>query len=260
MSWHRIYTVCKKDIRSSCKQKGLVISVIITFVILGILLPIVMDIAGGYAASRMGKLEVPVRIPGVSGQYAPLYIVSTYLLTPAVILLPAYLGPMLAGSSFVGERIAQTAEGLIYTPLTKNELVIGKMGACIVPCLAVSWVTMIFNAVIIDCFSLSRFHVLMFPNGMSWITGLLLVPLASFLMTEAVMLVSQHVKTEKASRAVSILVSVPLIVLLESQYSAVLLSNKLWLAVIVLIYAGIDVILFLFLTQNFNKTSFLLKD
>ena len=79
-------------------------------------------------------------------------------------------------------------------------------------------------------------------------------------MTEAVMLVSQHVKTEKASRAVTILVSVPLIVLLESQYSAVLLSNKLWLTVIVLVYAGIDVILFLFLTQNFNKTSFLLKD
>lgn len=172
MSWHRIYIVCKKDIRSSCKQKGLVISVIITFVILGILLPIVMDIAGGYAASRMGKLEVPVRIPGVSRQYAPLYIVSTYLLTPAVILLPAYLGPMLAGSSFVGERISQTAEGLIYTPLTKNELVIGKMGACIVPCLAVSWVTMIFNAVIIDCFSLPRFHVLScFPTACHGLQG-----------------------------------------------------------------------------------------
>ena len=180
MSLHRNYTICKKDIRSSCKQKGLVIAVIITFVILGILLPVVMDIAGGYAASKMGKLEIPVRLPGVSDQYAPLYIASTYLLTPAVILLPAYVGPMLAGSSFVGERISQTAEGLSYSPITKNELVIGKMGACIVPCLAVSWVTMIFDAVIIDCFSLPRFHTLMFPNGMSWITGLLLVPLASF--------------------------------------------------------------------------------
>ena len=252
MNWHRIYAVGKKDITEAWKQKGVKITIILALIILCIGIPAFAIIAAHAPAqaansgnSFMTMLPSKAFPKNLAPQYYMAYLISLYLMTPVVLILVSYLVALIGAPSFVGERVSLTAEGLIYTPITTNELITAKCLACLLPTLILSWGTMIIQAIIMDCFSIPFMHIVLFPNFISWITGIFLVPLTALLVLGVDMLVSQHVKTEKAARAVG---------------GLVVLSNKLVLILILVVIAIIDFILFIFVFKDFDKTSFLFKN
>lgn len=267
MNWHRIYAVGKKDITEAWKQKGVKITIILALIILCIGIPAFAIIAAHAPAqaansgnSFMTMLPSKAFPKNLAPQYYMAYLISLYVMTPVVLILVSYLVALIGAPSFVGERVSLTAEGLIYTPITTNELITAKCLACLLPTLILSWGTMIIQAIIMDCFSIPFMHIVIFPNFISWITGIFLVPLTALLVLGVDMLVSQHVKTEKAARAVGGLVIIPVYVLMMTQYEAVVLSNKLVLILILVVIAIIDFILFIFVFKDFDKTSFLFKN
>jgi ABC-type transport system involved in multi-copper enzyme maturation permease subunit len=85
------------------------------------------------ASAFPGAAELAVR-----GQAA--YIATVYLFAGFFLIIPTMVATVLAANSFAGEKERHTLEGVLYTPVSDTELVLGKILGAVLPAVVVSWV------------------------------------------------------------------------------------------------------------------------
>lgn len=127
---------------------------------------------------------------------------------------------VIATASFVGEREQKTIEGLLYTPLNRQELLLGKIVASFAPATVITWFSVIVYGIILDTLGYRIFGRFIFPNSAWVLLSVVVMPLVSFLSTLLVVTVSQHMKSTKAAQSVSLVILVPLIGIIVSQASS----------------------------------------
>lgn len=78
-----------------------------------------------------------------------LYMILCFFI-PVFMLLPTMISNVTATASFVGEREQKTIEGLLYTPLNRQELLLGKIVASFAPATVITWFSVIVYGIILD--------------------------------------------------------------------------------------------------------------
>lgn len=264
----RVKVLIKKDLLGIINDKAILFSLCILPLIFSLILPLLILLMGSSNVfiSSVGGLNEFIENVDISSFPSdikagsePLYAILMYFFIPLFLLIPVMIATVIASSSFVGERENKTLEGLLYTPLTNRELVLGKILASAVPAMIATLISVIIYGVLIDTVGLGIFGRVIFPN-LNWLVVVLLLnPLIVFLAIALIISVSQHVKTSKSAQSVAMILILPIIGGLISQASGALLLGTPAMLLISLLLLIIDIIAFLFISKHFNREKYILN-
>jgi ABC-2 type transport system permease protein len=183
------------------------------------------------------------------------YIVTQFILL--FMMVPIIVPMTVASYSIVGEKTTRTLEPLLVTPVSTVEILIGKGLAGIIPAVAATWGGYLLYATGV---------YLMVPNLLVvsklfdpvWLTAIFLVgPLLSVLGVSIAVMISSRVNDPRVAEQISGIFVLPVIFLFVGQTSGLILVNEqfiLWMALGLVI---LDVILFYFATQVFQRETIL---
>ncbi len=73
-----------------------------------------------------------------------------------------------AANSFASEKERHTLEGMLYTPMTDTELVVGKVAGAVVPSIAFSWACFAVYTVLVDILGTPLVDRAYFPTPNWW--------------------------------------------------------------------------------------------
>ncbi len=91
-----------------------------------------------------------------------------YLFLPFFLLIPAMASSVIASDSFAGEKERKTIEGLLATPLSDAELMLGKILVAFVPSMIVTLASFAAYTVIVDSLGFGLFGRLILPT-INWV-------------------------------------------------------------------------------------------
>ena len=183
------------------------------------------------------------------------YIVTQFILL--FMMVPIMVPMTVASYSIVGEKTTRTLEPLLVTPVSTVEILIGKGLAGIIPAVAATWGGYLLYATGV---------YLMVPNLLVvsklfdpvWLTAIFIVgPLLSVLGVSIAVMISSRVNDPRVAEQISGIFVLPVIFLFVGQTSGLILVNEqfiLWMALGLVI---LDVILFYFATQVFQRETIL---
>lgn len=268
MNWHRVAIVFKKDLWEVKDDKTAMVPLVVLPLLLCVILPLLVVCLGSQSIVVNGisgvslfakNARLPFGVHGIPQRDQVVYMILMYFFAPMFLLIPVMVSNVVASSSFVGEKIAKTIEGLLYTPVTNRELIFGKILAALIPSIAVTWLSFICYGVILDVYSIQEMGFLIFPNAIWLLMCFALVPLVAFLSTALVIAVSQRVKSEKSAQSISMLIILPVLGVLVSQASGIFEISVMFSLLCIAVLAVADVCVFLFIVRKFNREKFLLE-
>lgn len=181
------------------------------------------------------------------------YTVIVYFMAPFFLLIPVMIASIVGSSSFVGEKERRTIEGLLYTPLTDRELVLGKVLVSVVPSVLLTWLSFVVYTVIVNVLGASVMGGVFFPTWTWAVLILALVPLVSFLTTSLVVAISGKSKTTQGAQSTAVVIILPVVGLLIGQATGLMLFDVTVALVTAVVLLAIDVAAFFFVVKQFHR-------
>ena len=237
---HKSWTIATKDFNIFMKKKRILYTLIILPLLLSVGLPLtVMSLAGSAETAD---------IIALLNAFSYFYIIMAYILPST-----------LASYSILGEKIEQSLEPLLATPITDSELLFGKTLASFLPCVGIIYVGSIIFMVLSDLSIYNSVGYLFFPNWSMAFILLLAVPLSSILSIQLNVIISSRVNDVRTANQLGMILFIPFIavyVLLETNVLSLNVINLFAISVILLIA---DIILFYINKATFNRDAILTK-
>ncbi|MBL0386170.1 ABC transporter permease subunit [Tumebacillus sp. ITR2] len=257
-----VWAIARKDMRSMTSNKQIWISMIVLPIIFGLLFPTAavflgknMDLSSGknermyhnLTSNMPDQLQALLNLnPGMSPNEQIVYFFLNFMCPSFFLLIPMITTTMIAANSMVGEKERRTMESLLFAPITVLELFLGKVLSAFIPALAVSFGTFLGFAVLVDALTYNMFHTLIIPN-VNWLTLMFwVIPTMTLCVILFNVLISARVKTFQAAQNLSGVIVLPVVLLVVSNASGLLLFGPLPM----LIFGGVVLLLsLLFLTR-----------
>ncbi|EPO5870550.1 ABC transporter permease subunit [Staphylococcus pseudintermedius] len=185
-----VFTIVYKDALDIKSDHGVLVSVFIIPFIFSLVLPLalvigdihfsVVDYIGG-ARIFIDQLPEQVIPKSIDPHHGMVYAILMYFFIPFFILIPVFVSSMLATTSFTGEKEHKTIEGLLYTPITNKELMLGKILVSGIPSILLTWIAVFVYGIIANVYGVNVLGEMIFPN-FSWImVTFFIAPLITFL-------------------------------------------------------------------------------
>lgn len=268
MNTHRIKALVKKELLEMMYDKSTLYPMLFIAVFFSVILPNLLIIF----STKVDLINLPsefetsikqlktVDLPAdVSTAHLIIYIVLMYFLMPLFLLMPVIISNASASYSFVGEREHKTLEGLLYTPLSDKEMLLGKVIASFIPSIIITYGAVIFYGISVNIFGWQHFHQLIFPNG-AWLSLIIvIIPSITFLSICLVMMIANQAKSMKSAQSVALFLVVPIIGLIISQASGIMLLGFRTILIAGLILIVLNIIIFILLVKSFNRDKMVSK-
>ncbi|NHJ48219.1 MAG: ABC transporter permease subunit [Asgard group archaeon] len=223
-----------KEMRESFKSKEVMWVIILmplTFaVVLPLTIPVVNLITPVDAFPDNEFENFPALVPywdelDSRGKFLVFY---TMIFFETFLLLPMILPMVIAADSIVGERERKTIEALIATPLSKGEILLGKLMTTMIPSTLVTWISGIIFMVISDLSLYWELGKLVFPNTMSLVLLFGLSPFFSLITTQTMIIVSTRASGMREAQQIGSLVILPLYSFVLGESALLLLASIYW--------------------------------
>ena len=151
-------------------------------------------------------------------------------------------------------------EGLLYTPLSPKVLILGKALGCALPSLALSTLSSLTYTLVVNTLGWGYFGHLILPN-LTWLLVILVIsPLLVFLSILLIIGSSQYLKNSKSAQGVSMIIVMPIIGILLSQSTGVLILGVFETVVFITVLVLLVMVTFLILMKIFNFEKFILNN
>lgn len=234
ISRRRIWALMGKDWRELVRNKQVVAPLLIIPLLLVVIIPTAVVFLGNNAALTSSITGLQGFLDNLPSDIVPeeftteqtvVYAVVVFFMAPFFLIIPVMVASITASSSFVGEKERRTIEGLLYTPLTDRELVLGKVLGSVIPSVLVAWLSFLIYAVLVNILGAPLLGGLFFPTWTWMIIILALVPVVAFLATTLIVAVSGRSMTMQGAQGSVVLVVVPVIGLVVSQATGLLLFD-----------------------------------
>ena len=175
------------------------------------------------------------------------------------IIIASLIPTSMASYNFVGEKVEKSLEPLLATPVTDNEILLGKSIASFLPSMAATYLGGVIYMILIDIITRHQLGYLYYPNWSAVVLFLLAAPLACIFSIELSVIVSARVTDIRASQQFGRLLILPfaaIYVLGEINIVPLVTSNLLIISAILII---VDAILFFISRSTFNREEILTK-
>ena len=239
----------KKDWKGTLRSKEILAALILIPAIFTILLPIIMMI---------GVLIDPdsflAEFPGASTIMAILNIPAHYnnylktaaflikwMIIPFFLFIPGFTSSFISSDSFAGEKERKTMESIALLPITKTELIVGKLLTSFVPSILISFTCFFITGITVNLMLLPHLdgNLLMFADLADMLVGFVLSPLLGILFIQIGVIISSRAKSVKNAQSISGSLIVPLFGIIIIQ-----MVNPAFLSpIMILIISGVMVIL-----------------
>jgi ABC-2 type transport system permease protein len=164
---------------------------------------------------------------GGNKQLEDLKSVMFNVLLILLIMIPVMIPTVTASYSFVGEKTNKSLEPLLATPITDAELLLGKSLSIFGICMAVTWLSFMIAAGIVDMMAGPVLGNYPLPNPF-WIVGMLLLAPGMCLMSIfANVLISSKVNDVRVSQQIGGVLVLPIILFFILSLSGYLSSGLL---------------------------------
>ncbi|MDI9232126.1 ABC transporter permease [Staphylococcus caprae] len=268
MNYKNVINIVLKDLLETKNDKGAIASLLIVPFIFSVLLPLFVIIGGSnnLLVNFIGGVKLfTEQLPSnflphnLDKGQTMTYAILMYFFVPLFLLIPVMISTIISTSSFTGEKERKTIEGLLYTPITNKELMLGKILASFIPSILITWISIIVYGTIIDIYSIKVLNIFIFPNINWLIISILLAPLITFLSISLVVSISHRVKTSKSAQSISMILILPIIGFLISQASGTLLFGTMVSIILTIILIIVDIIIYFVISKKFNRDKFITK-
>ncbi len=263
MNWDLIWTVFQKDWKELLKSKQAVLPMILVPLIFCVVLPAVVLLGG--SGNVNGSEELLNALPsgllpqGLDASQQVAYVVLVFLFAPFFLLIPAMVASVTAANSFAGEKERKTIEGLLYTPITDQELVLSKILVSLVPSVLVTWICFVVYTIILNTLGAELFRNAFFPN-LEWIlTVVLLAPAVSFIALSIIIWVSQRASTVWEAQQTSMIVILPIMGLVVSQATGIMFLSVSIIGLVAVVLFLIDAVAYWWIIKNFDRQRIVAK-
>jgi ABC-2 type transport system permease protein len=264
MNWNTILTIAQKDLREVRQNKMAWQPALIVPIIFVVALPLLMIVgpqllpeADQEFAQTTGDLammvtnlppELHAQIDGLEGMQVWIVLFAGFMFAPMFLIIPIMTASVVGAESFVGERERKTLEALLYTPATEKELFLGKVLASVVPAIALTLLSFVAYAFVVNIAAYPVMGRIWFPLP-TWYPLIFWVsPAVATMGMAASVLISSRVTTFMEAYQMSGLLVLPVIILIVGQLAGVIylsvpfalgLGAVLWVINAALIYVGV---------------------
>jgi ABC-2 type transport system permease protein len=261
----RVFLVFRKDWLEIRRNWQIMMPILVIPLIFCILLPslILLIPESQSSSSEVGGMlallpvEMRVAIAGFNENQIIAYLMLTFVFMPFFLIIPAMASSVISSDSFAGEKERKTIEGLLATPLTDGELIVGKMLVAFVPSMIVTLLSFVVYTALVDFLGFSLFGRFILPTVNWMLTIFLLAPAVSVAGIAVTVLVSARVKGFREAQQLSVLIILPIMSLVVGQALGVLLLVPEVIVMLFVVFAVIDVIILKVCLRVFQREEIL---
>ncbi len=243
MNWKNIMLIVRKDWKGTIKKKEISLPMLLLPLMFSVLLPILMLIGILFDPEDYisAFAYVPVELLGIPPNYN-VYLKGAAMMIKMMILpfflfIPAIIPTIIASDSFAGEKERKTMESIALLPITKTELILGKVLTAFIPSILLNFSFFVVMGIEINLMFLPHLegNILVFGDLTFLLSVLALAPAFAFVNVLITTIISSRVKDLKSAQSIAGAVVVPLLILIFVQ-----MFNPAFLSpVSVLIFSGI---------------------
>jgi ABC-type Na+ efflux pump permease subunit len=224
-----------KDINEITSSRRVIMPMTIVPIILIVIIPLAILIGANYIGndSSMFTKMAPLlkKLPSEYTTYTPaqllIKVTINFMFPSYFLIIPIMCSGVIGASSFVGEKEHKTLESLLYTPISMEQLLRAKILGVFVPSYIVTMISFIVFGIIFNVGGFIYFGGLIFPD-IKWLIIILWIsPAINLLSLIFTVMVSAKSETFQEAQQVSGLLVIPVILVLVSQMTGVLLLNNL---------------------------------
>ncbi|MGI6368191.1 MAG: ABC transporter permease subunit [Anaerolineae bacterium] len=258
-NWRGMWAIVAKDLKQVRQNTMVWTPMVILPILLQVILPLVMILLPRMVSdmgSELSDLEpllaaIPAELlPGIreaSPEVVWVMLTSAYLFAPFFLLIPMMVTSILAADSIVGEKERKTLEGLLYLPLTDQELYLAKTLVSIIPALVITLVSFLLYTLVVNAAGYGVVGRVFFPTPLWWPLVFWLAPAVAVAALGATVLISSRATTYVQAQQSSGLLVLPVVAWMVSQATGVfimgpgmmmLVGTLIWAIGIWLIWLG----------------------
>ena len=250
--------IIKKDIGAVVSNKNMMVALIVVPLVFTVVLPLIFIIAIYSTPDDLGDLEQMLALlpsvlesDNISFTFVGLFL--NYVFPILFTLIPVMASTIMAASSFVGEKEKRTLETLLYSPLTLTQIFQSKVWASFLLSMSVTFASFAIMMIVVEAAVFLLFGSLVLP-GISWLITLLVVsPAVSLLAIIFIVSGSAKAKTMEESQQRAIFLVLPLLLLVVSQFSGLVLISAWYLLAFGLIIA---VVAFIMMKKSMSRFTY----
>jgi len=263
MRWSRAWALASKDIRETLTTPQLILPLIMVPLVVVVGYPVIFLVALRITPGAVNGLgdfftsfpasAVPY-FPGLTSAGRAAYIGVVYLFSGFFLLVPVMVSTVIAANSFAGEKERRTLEGLLYTPISDTEMVVGKIAASFLPAIVFTWLCFVIYTIIVDVLATPIIGQIFFPTANWWALMLLFVPAVSLLVISLVVLVSARARGFQEANAIGGSIVLPLIGVVAAQASGLMVLSTTIIAVSSGVFAVFDALMLAIIVKSFRRS------
>ncbi|MEJ2250686.1 MAG: ABC transporter permease subunit [Candidatus Lokiarchaeota archaeon] len=242
--------IMKKDWKENIKVKEIFLPILILPLFFTIGLPILMligviidpsEFSSAFSYIPRALLNIPA---GYNEYLQAAFVMIKMFLMPFFLLIPGLIPTVVASDSFAGEKERKTMESLVLLPISKSELIIGKVLTSFIPSIIINIVCFLINGLVINLimFQYLEGNILIFTDPSFIMIVFLLSPIIAFLNILISAIVSSRSKNLKSAQSINGALVVPVLSFLFIQMFNPAFLSPLSILIISLIIGGVAVI------------------
>lgn len=210
MNWRNIFAVTKKDLLEVRQNKAAWLPMLIVPAIMVVILPLAIMLLPQYTNQGLESLitdpdlkqflanlpaTIQQQLAGKTEAQSAIILILGYMFAPLFLIFPLMYSTVIAAESFAGERERKTLEALLYTPISDQDLFLGKVFAALLPAVLISWLSFIVYGVLVNAVGYPIFNGLWFPQPEWWPLILWITPALAVLGISVTVLISSRTQT-----------------------------------------------------------------
>lgn len=263
-----ILAIAGRDLRNVARSRAVLFPLLVVPALLLLTPPVTLVVANAAPESLAAELaplftrlpaDLADRLPTEPSHWA-VVLLLVYVFAPLFLLVPLLVASMTAADSVVGERQRRTLEGLLHTPTTDHELLLGKLLTPWAMAMAVALIVAVVYGAVANTVLAQYGLPAAFPNLVWAVLVIWVSPAAAAFGVGLMVALSARVKTFQEANQVAGFVVLPIAGLVVAQAAGVvlfdgallgLLGGVLWLLTLVLLRVA---------DHNFRRDRLLIRD
>jgi ABC-2 type transport system permease protein len=263
-----VLAIAGRDLRIVARSRSVLIPLVIVPIVLLLAPPLTLvvtvsapDALAAELAPLLARLPVDLSdgLPQEPAR-ATAVLLLLYVFAPLYLLVPAMVASITAADSVVGERERQTLEGLLHSPTTDRELLVGKLltpwGVAVVAAVLGAVAYGAVANMVLAQHGLPR----SFPNIEWTVLAVWVSPGAAAFGAGLIVVLSNRLKTFQEATQVAGIVVLPIIGLVVAQFAGVLVFDVVLLALVGAVLWLLTFLLLNMAGRSFTRDRLLTRD
>ena len=207
-----VTVIIKKEFEEVMKNKYILTTMAIFPLVFSVVIPLIYLFALPSNVSPGDVAAFKALVPGAAHmtprQVLIAFIVQSNL--PFYLMMPSAIPTLISSYSIVGEKKCGTLEPLLATPVSTNDILAGKTLAAVIPSVAITWLSFLIYAILIDTMTYGILGYVLIPD-MLWLLAIVVTaPLFAVMSVYLSIVVSSRMSDIRAAQQVSAVFVIPL--------------------------------------------------